>query len=152
MKTISHMERLKNTLKEKGLKPTYQRLKILKYLDKHENSHPTVEMIYKALARKIPTMSMTTVYNTLSAFLEKGLVAEVTITGTEVRYDFVTTPHHHFFCKKCGNIIDINIKCPIADKKQTHGHKVEEVHGYFKGLCKDCLKSEKNKPKHNNDS
>ncbi len=145
MKTISHMERLKNTLKEKGLKPTYQRLKVLEYLDKHENSHPTVEMIYEALARKIPTMSMTTVYNTLSAFLEKGLVAEVTITGTEVRYDFVSTPHHHFFCKKCGNIIDINIKCPIAEKKQTHGHKVEEVHGYFKGLCKDCLKSEKNK-------
>ena len=145
MKTISDMERLKNTLKEKGLKPTYQRLKILEYLDKHENSHPTVEMIYEALSRKIPTMSMTTVYNTLSAFLEKDLVSEVTITGTEVRYDFVTTPHHHFLCKKCGKIIDINIKCPIANRKQIYGHRIDEFHRYIKGICKDCLKSEKNK-------
>jgi Fe2+ or Zn2+ uptake regulation protein len=111
-----------------------------------------VEMIYEALSRKIPTMSMTTVYNTLSAFLEKDLVAEVTITGTEVRYDFVTTPHHHFLCKKCGKIIDIDIKCPIGDKKKIYGHRIEEFHRYIKGICKDCLKSEKNKSKHNSDS
>jgi Fe2+ or Zn2+ uptake regulation protein len=142
MKMVSNMERLKDVLKTKDLKPTYQRIKILEYLDKHGNSHPTVEMIYEALCRKIPTMSMTTVYNTLNAFLEKGLVSEVTITGTEVRYDF----------KKCGKIIDIDIKCPIADKKKIYGHKIEEFHRYIKGICKDCLKREKNKPKHNNDS
>jgi len=152
MKMISNMERLKDVLKKKDLKPTYQRIKILEYLDKHENSHPTVEMIYEALSRKIPTMSMTTVYNTLSAFLEKDLVSEVTITGTEVRYDFVTIPHHHFLCKKCGKIIDIDIKCPVADKKKIYGHRIEEFHRYIKGVCKDCLKSEKNKSKHNSDS
>lgn len=152
MKTISDMQRLNNILTKIDLKPTYQRIKVLEYLNKHMNSHPTVEMIYEALSTNIPAMSMTTIYNTLNAFLEKGLVSAVTITGTEIRYDFNTSPHHHFLCKKCGRIIDIDIKCPIAEKKQTHNHKVEEVHGYFKGLCKDCLKSEKNKPKHNNDS
>ncbi|MGB3477701.1 MAG: Fur family transcriptional regulator [bacterium] len=152
MKAISNMGKLKNILKEKDLKPTYQRLKVLEYLDKHMNGHPTVEMIYEALAKNIPTMSMTTVYNTLNAFLEKRLVSAVTITGTEIRYDFNTSPHHHFLCKKCGRIIDIDIKCPVVDKKKIYGHRIEEFHRYIKGVCKDCLKNEKNKSKHNNDS
>ena len=152
MKAISNMGKLKNILKEKDLKPTYQRLKVLEYLDKHINSHPTVEMIYEALSKNIPTMSMTTIYNTLNAFIKKKLVSTVMITGTEVRYDFVTTPHHHFLCKKCGKIIDIDIKCPVVDKKKIYGHRIDEFHRYIKGVCKDCLKSEKNKSKHNNDS
>jgi Fe2+ or Zn2+ uptake regulation protein len=148
MRAISNMERLKTLLKEKGLKPTYQRLKILEYLDKHMDKHPTVEMIYEALAHKIPAISMTTVYNTLNAFQKKGLVNPVTITGTEIRYDCLTSPHHHFLCKKCGKIIDINIKCPIGDKKEIYGHRIDEFHRYIKGVCKDCLKKEKKRTKH----
>jgi len=144
MKMISNINKLENLLKTKGLKPTYQRLKVLEYLNKHMDEHPTVEAIYEALSREIPTISMTTIYNTLNAFLEKGLVSAITITGTEVRYDYVTSHHHHFLCKKCDRIIDIDIKCPIMEgrKKRTHGHKIEEVHGYFKGLCKNCLKKD----------
>ena len=142
---ISNMQRLKKLLKTKNLKPTYQRLKILEYMNKHTDGHPTVEMIYEELLKELPILSITTVYNTLNAFLEKGLVSAVTITGTEIRYDFVTSGHHHFLCKKCGRIIDIDIECPFIEGavKETYGHKIEEVHGYFKGLCKDCL--EKNK-------
>jgi len=143
------MERFKNLLKDKGLKPTYQRLKVLEYMDKHMDNHPTVEMIYEALTRELPTLSMTTIYNTLDALVDKGLVSAVTITGTEVRYDYITSSHHHLLCRKCNEIIDIDIKCPMTekDKKEAHGHKIEEVHGYFKGLCKDCLKKINSKTK-----
>ena len=135
------MKRFKILLKEKGIKPTYQRLKILEYMSKNMNIHPTVEMIYEKLIDDIPTLSLTTVYNTLNTLLEKGLVYGVTITGTETRYDFNTSPHHHFLCRKCGQIIDIDVKCPFAEgrKKATAGHRIEEVHGYFKGICKDCF-------------
>ena len=47
--------------------------------------------------------------------------------------------HHHFLCKKCKCIIDIDLECPNLKKILKEGHKVEEVHGYFKGLCKNCL-------------
>ena len=94
------MKKLENILTKIDLKPTYQRIKVLEYLNKHMNSHHTVEVIYEALSKNIPTMSMTTIYNTLNAFLEKGLVSAVTITGTEIRYDFNTSSHHHFLCKK----------------------------------------------------
>jgi Fe2+ or Zn2+ uptake regulation protein len=138
---LTMIEALKNTLKEKGIKPTYQRLKILDYMSQNIRNHPTVDMIYAELAKEIPTISMTTVYNTLSTFIEKGLVCGVTITGTEVRYDFNTESHHHFLCKKCGQIKDIDIPCSLAAKKGelVDGHRLEEIHGYFKGTCRDCL-------------
>ncbi len=104
------------------------------------NDHPTVEMIYETLSRVIPTISMATIYNTLDTFLEKGLASALTITGTEVRYDVITSSHHHLFCKECGRIIDIDIKCTfdLCENKIIKGHTVEQVHGYFKGICRDC--------------
>lgn len=128
-------------LNEKGIKPTYQRLKVLDYMSKNIVSHPTAEMIYAELLKEIPTISMTTVYNTLSTFLEKGLINGVTITGTEIRYDLNIKSHHHFLCKKCNRIIDVDVPCQFAEKqgKVLDGHRIEEIHGYFKGTCKDCL-------------
>lgn len=137
------MEKLKNALIGRGIKPTYQRIKILEYLNKKKN-HPTVDMIYAALYKKVPTLSRTTVYNTLDAFSKNGLVSVLTITGSELRYDIYTEPHHHFLCKECGRIIDMNIQCPYLEKAKTGEHKIEEIHGYFKGVCKDCLAKEKN--------
>ena len=133
------MKRSKEILVGKGLKPTFQRLRILEYLQKH-NNHPTVEMIYEDLVREIPTISKTTIYNTLNALVEKGIVCAITITGTESRYDFKSFPHHHFLCRRCGKVIDIDTECPYVKKGQIGGHKIEELHGYFKGICKECLR------------
>ena len=138
------MIKLKQLLLEKGIKPTYQRIKILEYLQKNQ-MHPTVEMIFAALYDKVPTLSKTTVYNTLDVFNRKGLLDIITITGSEQRYDFNVESHHHFLCKKCGAIIDIEVSCPYLSKWATGEHKIEEVHGYFKGICKDCLKNEEGK-------
>ena len=135
------MEELKQILKENGIKPTYQRLKILDFMSQNAKNHPTVELIYAELAKEIPTMSLTTVYNTLSTFMEKKLVCGVTITGTEVRYDINTESHHHFLCKKCSQIKDVDVPCSLSGQKGNliDGHKIEEIHGYFKGTCRDCL-------------
>lgn len=134
------MKKLNNLLREKSIKPTYQRLKILEYVRKHMKKHPTVEMIYEELRNDIPTISMTTVYNTLKLFSEKGLVEGISITGTEIRIDFNTEPHHHFLCRKCGRILDIRIRCPFAEGKEIDEHQIQEVHGYFKGICQSCNK------------
>lgn len=135
------MKELKQLLLERGIKPTYQRIKILEYLKKY-NTHPTVDMIFTALYNKVPTLSKTTVYNTLDVFNKNGILDIITITGSEQRYDYNVQPHHHFLCKECASIIDIDVKCPYFSKWTTEEHKIEEVHGYFKGVCKDCLKNE----------
>jgi Fe2+ or Zn2+ uptake regulation protein len=143
IRITSNGEHLKEMLTANGLKPTYQRLMILDYLQKHKTEHLTVEKIYSTLSGEMPMLSMTTVYNTLSSFLKVGLVSAITITGTEVRYDFLTNPHHHFLCRMCGQIFDVDVQCPVAERKSMKGYCIEEVHGYSKGLCKECLKKQR---------
>jgi Fe2+ or Zn2+ uptake regulation protein len=133
---------LKKVLSAQGIKPTYQRLKILKYIQEKRN-HPTADMIYQDLVKEMPTMSKTTVYNTLKAFLDKEIVLPVTITGTEVHVDYKTSCHHHLLCERCGRILDVNVLCPNIHRTEIGGHRIKELHGYFKGVCADCLKKEK---------
>ncbi len=132
------MEKYKQILSEKGIKPTYQRIKILEYLDKN-HTHPTVDMIYAALYKKVPTLSKTTVYNTLDVLRQHGLVDLLTITETEVRYEYILQPHHHFYCRQCGKIIDLDVTCIYQEEMCVAGHKIETIHGYFKGICSECL-------------
>lgn len=132
------MDKYVDILRNNDLKVTPQRLEILRYLDTHRN-HPTADAIYSELKESNPSLSKTTVYNTLQHLAEHGLVIILTISGSESMYDSVINPHHHFLCKSCGKIIDIDIECPNAKKIEAGGHRIDEVHGYFKGVCKSCL-------------
>ena len=132
------MEKLRAYLEEEGIQPSYHRLKILEYMMNHR-THPTVDIIYKNLSKEIPTLSKTTVYNTLKLFVAKGIVQELTIEEKEVRYDADTKPHAHFKCIECGNVYDIALESPIFDTETIEGHKVIECHVYLKGVCKDCF-------------
>jgi Fe2+ or Zn2+ uptake regulation protein len=124
-------------LKENGIKITPQRLEIMKYLDDHM-THPDAEKIYSDLKKKNPALSKTTVYNTLETLRKYNIVQVLTISESELRYDFKNTLHHHFLCKSCGKIIDIDVECPNLNKMLKGKYMVDEVHGYFKGICNDC--------------
>ena len=131
--------KMKEILTERGIQPSFQRLKILKYLYSRK-THPTAEEIYKNLVKEIPTLSRTTVYNTLKTFVEKKIITALTIEDNEVRYDFCVSPHLHFKCRYCGKIYDIKKDCEIFKKKTIKGHLIEEYHLYLKGICKNCRK------------
>lgn len=137
------METIKKLLIQKGIKPTYQRLKILKYLDMNK-THPNVDVIYQNLVKEIPTISKTTVYNTLKNFVEKNLALCIN-TGTESRFDGLTENHHHFICEKCNEIYDVKIECPIFKKHKVDGHQIKKMQGFFSGVCKNCLKTKPRK-------
>lgn len=128
---------VKDYLLQKKINPSYQRLKILEYL-MNSQSHPTVDIIYRTLFEEIPTLSKTTIYNTLNLFIEKGLITGLTIEENEVRYDANTAPHAHFKCTMCGKVFDITIDFPPQVGTTVYGHIVKEKHFYMKGICKDC--------------
>ena len=136
------MEKYIEILKNKNLKITQIRLEILNYLDKNMN-HPSVDKIYSDLKKHIYSLSKTTVDNTLETLSEARIIKQLTINPQEYRYDFKNDSHHHFQCKNCKKIYDINIECPYSaelnKKTKEQGHKIEEIHGYFKGICKKCL-------------
>ncbi len=137
------MDNLKEVLKRKGINPSYQRMKIFEYLQANK-SHPTVDMIYKDLSSEIPTLSKTTIYNTLKLFAEKGMINCLLIEGNELRFDPNTSPHGHFFCVKCGSIYDVQLDGDYIEKikiaPSEEGHKVTEMQITFRGICKKCLK------------
>ena len=132
------MEKLKNILKQHNIRPTMQRLAILDYMTEHR-VHPTAEKIYEGIQRELPTLSLTTIYNTLHAFVENGLLKELLITANEVHYDLDGFPHHHFLCTECGEIFDLPFECCNHTTGIINGHHIIEMQGYFKGICRKCL-------------
>ena len=82
-------ENLKQELKEKNVSLSHQRLKILEYLVQNR-CHPTVEQIFSELQKDMPTLSKTTIYNTLRMLAKSGLVKVITIEDKETRYDIDT--------------------------------------------------------------
>jgi Fur family peroxide stress response transcriptional regulator len=132
------LERYAEDLRGRGVRATSQRIQIYALLDARDD-HPDVDTIYRALRPGSPSLSRTTVYNTLEALRRKGLVQSITISGTEHRYEVTKPCHHHLLCVQCGRIYDIMIDCPFLGEMLHGEHKVDEVHGYFKGTCKACL-------------
>jgi Fe2+ or Zn2+ uptake regulation protein len=135
---VSTIENTKAYLTEVGINPSYQRLRILEYL-RDNLCHPTVDMIYSDLIKEIPTLSKTTIYNTLNLFQKRGILIGLTIEENEVRYESNIIPHAHFKCESCGQILDLDISCPILSKGFVNNHKISEGHLYLKGICKNCL-------------
>ncbi len=131
-------------LQEHHIKPSVQRIAIMNYLMEHR-THPTVDEIYLALYPSIPTLSKTTVYNTLKLMSEQGAAQTLTIDERNTCYDADTTPHGHFLCKRCGKIYDLasNIQMKKLVNKKLDGHEIQEVHCYYKGICKQCLDEER---------
>jgi len=126
-----------------NIKPSVQRIAIMDYLLSHK-THPSIDEIYMALCKQIPTLSKTTVYNTLKLFVEHGAAQMLTIDERNACFDGDTSPHAHFLCKRCGHIFDL----PYAREERQlepidmNGFRVEEVHQYYKGVCPACASKE----------
>lgn len=126
-----------NHLKEHEIKPSIQRIKIFEFL-MNSIDHPTVEQIFSALSTEIPTLSKTTVYNTLRLFQTQGIVNIVNIEDNETRFDWDTSFHGHFKCKNCGMVKDFQVDFNQIKIKEVEDHIISESHFYLKGICKTC--------------
>lgn len=122
-----------------GIKPTLQRIAIMQYILEHR-VHPTIEDVYNGLIANFPTLSRTTVYNTLRMFSEHSAAQMITIDEHRVCYDGDIRPHPHFICRKCGHVFDLmSISMPLLPTKdETNGFLIDEAQLYYKGLCPDC--------------
>ena len=123
------------TLRAHGLSPSAPRLAILRWLLDHPE-HPTIDEIYRALHPTMRSLSRTTVYNVLHAFVGHGLAAKVRTEDLELRYDGCAAPHAHFKCTRCGACIRA---CRYAawDRKRLECGRP----GPSCVLCRDCLTS-----------
>lgn len=129
-----------NLLIAHNIKPSVQRIAIMEYILTHR-THPSADEVYTKLSTVMPTLSKTTVYNTLKLFAENGAALLLTIDEKNVCFDGDTSPHSHFLCKKCGKIYDLPLMSPERKVMETdvEGHLITQLHYYYKGVCKNCL-------------
>jgi len=134
--------RFEQEIRRAGVKLTHQRLEIFREVA-GTGDHPDIETIYKNIRKKMPTISLDTVYRTLGLFADLGLVTTVRPRGERARYDANTDVHHHFVCTRCGGMLDFDD--PALDKIETPQAatalgRVESRHVELRGICADCLK------------
>ncbi len=122
-----------------GLKMTPQRRAIVEYLET-AHDHPTAEEVLGAVNRLFPMTSRATVYNTLNWLREAGLVSEVH-EGGQVRFDPNTSHHHHFICRRCGSVADLEesaIGAIEIHRQLADGQQVDNFTVTLRGLCNSC--------------
>jgi Fe2+ or Zn2+ uptake regulation protein len=132
------IESLSNLLKGKGIRPSYQRVKILEYLYR-KGGHPTADEVFRTLSPEIPSLSKVTIYNTLHTFIEAGLVRVVDIDESEMRYDVILSNHGHFLCETCGTIYNFKAEIDQLSFEDLNSFMIKEKNIYFKGLCPNCF-------------
>ncbi len=136
------LEQFRLLCQKHGIKLTYQRLEIFRVL-LSSTDHPTAEEIYARVKEKVPTISLDTIYRTLTTFEELGLVKRFYLFDDKARFDPNTKPHFHLICTKCQKILDFywpeikNIKIPDQVKKWG---KINQLYLEFRGVCRQCQK------------
>ena len=102
--------------------------------------HATAEEIYQAVNRTDPRASRATVYNNLHALMKAGLVCELPVEGNAIRFDANVKRHHHFVCKCCGRIEDIDwFDVPHLARRSALGKRtVGDYQLVIRGTCEDC--------------
>jgi Fe2+ or Zn2+ uptake regulation protein len=130
------MSPLLEALRSAGLRLTPQRLAIVECLAADE-THPTAQELYERLHGRFPTMSVATVYNTLSALGSIGHCRQLDMGGP-CRFDPNVAPHDHAVCERCGAIRDVELDPAIDHTRELPGFQVARVERIYRGICAHC--------------
>lgn len=102
--------------------------------------HPTADMIYLDVKKKVNKISRGTVYRNLALLSQNGEITRVKVPTAD-RYDLKKERHYHILCTLCGKVEDLPIEyCADYDAKAeaATGYKISRHRVIFEGLCKDC--------------
>lgn len=133
-------ERLRQELDTRGGHLTRQRAAVFNYLSEVEY-HPTAEEVYLAVKRKLPKLSLATVYKNLEKLVECGAASKLTYGDGAARYDIRTDHHHHTRCLECGEVRDFDSASGtelLQQLKPRSGFTVKDYRLELLGHCRDC--------------
>jgi Fur family transcriptional regulator, peroxide stress response regulator len=143
-KQRDEVERFTQYCRQHGLSLTHQRLAIFEALA-GSREHPSAEQIHRAVQRRIPTLSLATVYKNLEALKAIGAVADVNPLHEEGRFEAALPgtgagkPHHHLVCTSCKKVRDLHDseldRLRVSD---AQGFDIRAVRVQAEGLCPEC--------------
>lgn len=146
-------EKVKDLLREKGLKVTSQRLMVLNILSAHGDEHLTVEEIYDLAKEESPEIGLATIYRTVQVLLELHVIEKVTFDDGFARYELNGEEtgsghrHHHAICTQCGKVYSPETDLLDTLEKQVFeslGFEVTDHEVKLYGLCSACRRKAQN--------
>ena len=134
------MARFNEACRKSGAKLTHQRIEIFREVAQ-STDHPDVEKVYNGVRKRMPTVSLDTVYRTLGWLKELGLIKTLGPPRERTRFDANLSHHHHFVCVQCGLTRDFYSdkfdKLTLPESIQSIGY-VETTQVEVKGICLKC--------------
>lgn len=122
----------------KVVRQTRQRQAVLEVL-RSTRTHPDAAWVFQEVRRKMPNISLGTVYRSLDALASEGVVMVIERAGERARYDYRHEDHHHVVCRGCGAIFDVPVaQTPPPPAALPAGFRVTEVVLEYHGVCEDC--------------
>ena len=143
------LEHLSTVVRDAGVKLTHQRLEIFRELARTEE-HPDAETLFRAVQRRVPTVSLDTIYRTLWMLRDLGLVTTLGPSRDGLRFDVNLDRHHHYVCVRCGMVRDFSseelddIRVPKAVKGFG---SIVDAQVEIRGLCTNCQRDKMTAPK-----
>ena len=146
-------EKVKDLLREKGLKVTSQRLMVLNIMSAHGDEHLTVEEIYDLAKEESPEIGLATIYRTVQVLLELHVIEKVTFDDGFARYELNGEEtgsghrHHHAICTQCGKVYSLETDLLDTLEKQVFeslGFEVTDHEVKLYGLCSACRRKAQN--------
>lgn len=130
--------RLDHALEEHGLRSTRQREQVFAVLMSRRD-HPTAEEVYHRAREEMPTISLATVYNCLETLVSCGLVRQVNFEREPSRFCPNLSEHAHFYCRKTGQVFDIQLPAQAVDRLSQllpDGFEMETFELSFRGAAR----------------
>ena len=136
------LSQFQDACRQKNLRITPQRLEIYRELAQ-VSDHPSAELLHQRLHDRMPTLSLDTIYRTLSTFVQHGLVNRVETVESQARFEAAQARHHHLICGQCKKIVDFHWQLvdqlALPSEVQEWG-EVSSKNLVIYGICKECLK------------
>jgi len=109
-----------------------------------DNTHPTAEHLYETLRKNHPSLSLSTVYQTLDVFIRTGLCRRVSGPGDRLRVDGTPQDHDHAVCRLCGAIFDVErdqVQFSNLPGHLSNGLMVTGIRFEYEVICAACQES-----------
>jgi Fur family ferric uptake transcriptional regulator len=137
---VTSSNEIAGLLRQKGQRPTPQRMMILSVLAEH-GGHLPAEAIYEQVRRQYPSINLSTIYRTLEMLRDQGIVSETDLGGGVRQFELLDRPHHHLICLHCGQMADLDAAtlAPLRERLLAdYGFHARLDHLAIFGVCRAC--------------
>ena len=138
--TEQRIERFTELCRNEGIKVTHQRIEIYREVAQ-SGDHPDAETVFQGVRKRMPTVSLDTVYRTLWLLNDLNLINTMGPPGERTRFDANLSQHHHFVCVRCGLTRDFYSQeldeLNVPQSVKSFGH-VETTQVEIRGVCLAC--------------